>query len=218
MAAKEKTVICVDLDGTILDSMEAHAKAFNLAFKKNNLPTVMEKDIISCFGPPAEEIVKKLFPKISKRKLPQTVSDKNNFLIKQTAKYAKQIPDADKALEELKKQYKLALISNCVHSEITALLKATGINPKIFDAILGKGEMDHKPSPEVIKNVERVAGAKVEYVVGDTIYDIRTGKSANVKTVAVLSGVHDIKKLGGENPTLIVKSIAILPDILFGRL
>ena len=33
-----------------------------------------------------------------------------------------------------------------------------------------------------------------------------------------LAACNLIKKLGGENPTLIISSIAILPDILFGRL
>lgn len=218
MAAKAKPILCFDLDGTLLYSDEAHARAYNKAFEKNNLPIKPHREITSKFGPPAEVIIKQIFPKISRRKLPKTVKDKNEFLIKETAKFAKVIPGAPEALLELKKKYRLALISNCTHDEILVLLKAIGIKPRLFDAILGKGEMDHKPSPKIIKNVERALGGNVEYMIGDTTFDIKTGKAANIKTIAVLTGTHDIKKLGAEKPTIIIQSVALLPDILFGRL
>lgn len=211
-------IICLDLDGTIIRTSKAHAASFKEAFAKARLPARSSSEIISKFGPPAELIVKSLFPKISKRKLAQVVKDKNKLLIKKYAKLAEPIPKVVDALKELKKKYKLALISNCVREEIIALLKAAKIPIRLFDAILGKGEMDHKPSADIIKNVERALKGKVEYIVGDTIYDIRTGKMAGVKTVAVLSGVHDVKKLGAEDPDIIVQSLAALPDVLFGRL
>ena len=218
MATRVKKVICFDLDGTILDSARAHAESFKMAFKKNNLPYRSSGEIISNLGPPAEIIVKKLHPRISKRKLEQTVKDKNEFLLKKTATLAKPIPGVVEALKELKKYYKLALISNSIHEEIVKLLKAAKIPPRLFDVILGKGEMDHKPSKEVVKNVEKLARAKVEYFVGDTTFDIKTGKAAGVKTIAVLSGIHDIKQLGDEDPTMIIESVAVLPEILLGRL
>ena len=75
-----------------------------------------------------------------------------------------------------------------------------------------------KPSPEIVRKVEEKLEARVEYFIGDTIYDIETGKAAKVKTVAVLSGAGKIKELAEKNPTMIIESIAILPDILEGRL
>jgi len=218
MATLRKKVICFDLDGTILNTNKAHAEAFKLAFKKNNLPYRSTDEIVSKFGPPAEIVVKKLFPKISKRKLEQTVKDKNEFVLNKTASFAKQIEGVADALKELKKYYKLALISNSKHEEIVKLLKAAKISPRLFDLILGAGEMDHKPNKEIIENVEKLTHSKVEYFVGDTTYDIRTGKAAGVKTIAVLSGIHDIQTLGKEDPTMIIESVAVLPDILLGRL
>ena len=218
MAAQPKKIICTDLDGTILESRRAHATAFKLAFKKNNLPFRSSDEIVSLFGPPAETIIKRLYPKISKRKLEQTVKDKNNFVLKKTGILSKPIDGVVGALKELRKHYKIALISNSRHDEIIVLLKAAKISPRLFYVILGYGETAPKPSKAIVKNIEKIAKGRVEFFIGDTIYDIKTGKAAGVKTVAVLSGIHDIKQLGDEDPTLIIENISVLPEILFGRL
>ena len=106
------------------------------------------------------------------------------------------------------------LISNSEHSEIIDLLDEAKINPALFNGIFGAEELDHKPDPDVIKHIEKMLKSDVEYIVGDTIYDIQTGKNAKIKTVGVLTGIHDIKTLGKEEPTIIVKSLAVLPDVL----
>ena len=209
MAARPKKIICTDLDGTILESRRAHAAAFKLAAQKNNLPFRGSDEIVSLFGPPAEVIVKKLYPKISKRKLEQTVKDKNDFLLKKTGNLAKPIDDVVGALKELRKHYQIALISNSRHDEIVVLLKAAKISPRLFDIILGYGETAPKPSKEIVKNIEKIAKGRVEFFIGDTIYDIKTGKAAGVKTVAVLSGIHDVKQLGDEDPTMLIENIAV---------
>lgn len=213
-----RTVICFDLDGTLADTFEAHVRAFNFAFQKNNLPTKTYRDIIANFGDTAEHIVAKLFPKLSDRKLPQVVRDKVDFFNKGTFKLVKPIEGAAGALELLKEKYALALVSGSTHMEILLTLKEVKIPAKIFDVILGKGEFEPKPSPDAVKKVEKKIGSGVEYFVGDTIYDIKTGRSAGAKTVAVLGGAEDVKMLGSENPTMIIKSVAVLPEILEGEL
>jgi phosphoglycolate phosphatase len=209
----KKKILVFDLDGTVLDSSEAHAKAFNLAFQKNNLIKLPETKLIRKFGPPSREIIKKLFPSISQRRLESIAKAKKAFL-KQTAHYTKAIPGVTEALKKLKKKYTLVLISNSEHSEIIDLLDEVNINPSLFNGIFGAEELDHKPDPDVIKHIEKMLKSDVEYIIGDTIYDIRTGKNAKVKTAGVLTGVHDIKTLGKEEPTIIIKSLAILPDAL----
>ena len=216
MAAK--TIICFDLDGTLADTTEAHVKSFQAAFEKNHLAYKTSSEIVAKFGLTAEDIVKELFPKISKRKLPKVVEDKIEIFVQSDFNLTRPILGVADALQELKKTHKLALVSNAIHEEIIAILKKAGIKPAIFDVILGSHEMDHKPEPQIVKNVEKAVGGKVEYFVGDTIYDVKTGKAAKVKTIAVLSGIHDIKKLGSENPTIIIKSVALLPEMLKGEL
>lgn len=213
-----RTIICFDLDGTLANTFDAHIRAYNFAFQKNNLPTKTYRDIISNFGDTAEHIIMKLFPKLSDRKLPAVVKDKVDFFNRDTFKLVKPIEGAAEALDLLKERHVLALVSGSTHREIMLTLKEVGIPAKVFDIILGKGEFEPKPSPDAVKKIEGKLGLKVEYVVGDTVYDIKTGRSAGAKTVAVLSGAENVKMLGSENPTMIIKSVAVLPEILEGEL
>ena len=211
-------IICFDLDGTLIDSNEAHATSYNESFKKNNLPTFPLKEIISKFGPPAEKVIKSLIKNISEEKLKQVVADKRNLLIKQTAKLAKPIPGVAEALEDLSKNFKLVIFSHSTKEEISALMSAVKLKKKFFTAILGPEAIHEKPDPDIIDAVEEKARGKVMWVVGDTTYDIKTGENAEISTIAVLTGVHSLEVLSKENPTIILQSVALLPEYFKGEL
>ncbi len=217
--AKEKTIICFDMDGTLFTSNEAQVASFNKAFEKNNLEVQTSRDLIAKFGMPSITIIREFFPNIPERKIQKVAKDKTNFMARETYALIKPIPGTREALEELKEKYYVAVISNSTHEEIILTLKQAGLSARFFDAIACAQEVEHgKPAPDEIFKVEKKLKAKAEYMVGDTIYDMQAGKAAGIKTVAVLTGVHDIVKLGEENPTLIVESVAVLPDVLSGRL
>jgi phosphoglycolate phosphatase-like HAD superfamily hydrolase len=73
-----------------------------------------------------------------------------------------------------------------------------------------------KPSPEAL--LKCVAGMDLNLddciIVGDSVNDIRAGKAAGVKTVAVLSGIFSLRELINEKPDLIMKNINFLPDFI----
>ncbi|HIH14437.1 MAG TPA: HAD family hydrolase [Nanoarchaeota archaeon] len=213
-----KTILCFDLDGTLINSNEAHIASFTKAIELNNLPFVPSRTLLALFGKPADVIVRTLFPDIPERKIQKVAKDKSDFMIKDTYKLVKQVPGAVEALEMLKEKYYIALISNSQHDDITALLKGAGIPAKLFDAAACRQEVAHgKPAPDEIFKIEKKLNAKVEYVIGDTIYDLMAGKAAGKKTIAVLSGVHDMALLSTENPNVIIESVAVLPDLLFEK-
>lgn len=75
---------------------------------------------------------------------------------------------------------------------------------------------DPKPSPEAIIKCARQLDIQMCrcIVVGDSIVDIRAGKNAGTKTVAVLSGIFSYDELKREKPDLILESINQLPQFL----
>jgi len=211
-------IICFDLDGTLIDSTDVHVKAFQEAAIKNNLRYRSSFEIARLLGPPAEVIAKRLYPRASTRKLQKLVKDKIDITIKKTAKYVMPIKGVLAVLKDLKKKYKLVLITNCTHKEMTALLKKAGIDPKVFDLILTKETLPApKPSKKIIEYIENKLKGKVKYFVGDTTYDVNTAKAAKVKSIAVLSGVHDYKTLQRVEPDIILKDISYLPKITEGE-
>ncbi len=211
---KIKPLICFDLDGTLVESTNAHILAYNEAFKKNNLPTKSYDEVKRWLGIGIITVIPELQPGISSRKLLACVQDHSTFLNKNADKIMP-IPGIQDAITALKEKYKIAVLSNNLHADITRILKIAGFKLGQFDIIVGSDDVAHqKPMPDEIFKAEKLAHEQASFMVGDTIYDMRAGKKANVKTIAVLTGVHSLSQLWAEKPTMVVKSIKDLPGIL----
>ncbi len=218
---KKRVLICLDMDDTLVDANKAHIIAYNRAFIKNGLSQVSAKRLKALFGMVSSIIVKKLFPKLTKRYAKKICDDNHLFLIEETKKHTRPFKGAIKTLKELKKHYYLALLSNCRHNEIDVTLKKVRLNKKLFDAIIGNDDIKHpKPSPDEVIKAKHLICKKLKikrittYMVGDTIYDLRAGKRAGAKTIGVLTGNQDYKTLKKENPDMILKNINELPRAL----
>lgn len=206
-------LICFDLDNTLVDSDKVHVLAFNKAFKKNNLPEVKSVKQVRLFGMVAELIVKTIFPRLSAKKIRKVVEDHNDFVVKETKKFAKPFPGVKAVLKKLKRDYQLGVVSNCSHKEIKAIVRAAGLD--MFDILVGNDDVKHgKPCPDEILKAEKLTHLNAAYMVGDSPYDIIAGKKAKAVTVAVLTGRYSRKILEAKHPDYFLKSLKELPRIL----
>ena len=211
----KKELICFDMDNTLLKSNPVHIKAFQKAFKHNGLPKITNKKLISKFGLPGEILVKELYPMLTKKEVKKVVKDHDDFVVKKTYKYAKPINGAKKTLKELKKHYKIAILTNCKHKEIIPILKGAGINRKLFNFVIGNDDVKHgKPFPDELFKAEKLAHEKASYMIGDSIYDIKAARKAKVNGIAVLTGDHSRALLQKQKPKAILRSIKQLPKYL----
>lgn len=211
----KKSLICFDLDNTLIYSNKAHVKAFEMAFVKNNLKKLKAKKIESMLnGRHAHIVVRLLFPQITNKLLEKVVADHHAFLT-ETGRYAKQIPEVIKTLKTLKKSYRIAIVSNCTHAEMKALMNGSKITKNLFDYIIGKEDVKHsKPYPDEIFKAEQMAHLDAKFMVGDSIYDIIAAKKAKIKAISVLTGLAKKKELLRYKPDYIIKSIKNLPEVL----
>lgn len=203
------------MDGTLINSLSAHAKAFIKSFDYNKLAKKRESEIMPLIGMRADKAIRNLYPNISQRKLEICIEKYHEYLKNETYKYITPISGVMDSLKKLKKEYDLALISGTKHSEIQKMLEFSDIDQNIFKVIIGGDDIKHqKPSDEAIRKVEELTEGKVEWVVGDTIWDIQSGKLAKVRTVAVLTGKTSIENLVKTDPTMIIQSVYMLPEAL----
>lgn len=212
-----KPLICFDLDSTIINSDIAHVFAYNKALKELGLPTRKPKEIYKHFGKPKEWVARDITPKGTTLELRKKLDVlKRRYLINEGFyKKAKRIPEAIPTIKKLKKRYKIAILSNCGHRNIRYLLRGAGIDINLFDFIIGNNDVKHsKPYPDELFKAEKIAKEKASYMVGDSIYDVRAGKRAKVKTIAVVTGHNSLKQLQKEKPYKIIKSIKELLEVL----
>ena len=114
-----KPLICFDVDETLVHSNNVHIKSFNKAFIKNNLKPINEKRLAKALqGESSETIIKKFYPRLKVKDVEKVHLDKRRFVIKETYRYVKQIDKSSNILKNLKKYYRIALISNFFHHEI----------------------------------------------------------------------------------------------------
>ncbi|GAB4327854.1 MAG: HAD family hydrolase [Promethearchaeota archaeon] len=89
---------------------------------------------------------------------------------------------------------------------------------RVFSLILGYNEVSKpKPDPEGIRKIMERLGvtdpSRVVYV-GDMATDVRAGKAAGVKTVAVATGLVPPEKLRAEGPDVLLEGVEGLGKVL----
>jgi len=208
--------ILLDLDGTIVDSREAYLEAAKAAFMAIGQKTVNVRI--------ATEIPRKLEQNLSINNIIEGV-DAQKFLdtylnayYKTTAIKTKAMPNISETLKKLSQKAKLALITmrHVPKENVLKELEKFGLT-KYFQSVMTALDTHlPKPSPEALIKCAKQLGIKISEcaVVGDSIADVRAGKTAGAKTVAVLSGIFTREELEREKPDLVLKSINELPDFL----
>ena len=204
------------MDNTLLHSDKAHAKAFNMALVKMGLKKVSYYKMAKHFGKPKEGVALAIVGR-NKKLQEQFIDFHDYYLYKDTKKYTRKIRGVVSVLKKLRKKYDLALLSNCSHRNIQILTKAAKLDHKLFKVLVGNDDIKHpKPAPDEIRKAKKILHIKKEetYMVGDSIYDIKAGKRAKVKTIGVLTGLYSKETLLKEKPDLILKSVRDLPKYL----
>jgi len=215
--AKLKTkCILLDLDGTVLDSKNAYLAAAQTALKsmgrKNidvktamELPKRLEQDL------PIDDLLAGL-------DVTMFLQTYLKAFYKTTAEDTKPFPNAEDTLRRLSSKAKLALTTrrSLPAVDVLRILEKFGL-ARYFQKIVTSLDTENpKPDPEALVKCLKHLGIKACdcITVGDSVVDIRAGKNAGIRTVAVLSGIFGREELEREKPDLILKNISELPHFL----
>jgi len=208
--------ILLDLDGTVVDSTEAYSEAVKTALAAMGQKMVDTKIVT--------ELPRRLEQNLPINNLLKGI-DVQKFLeiylkayYQATATKTKPMPKISETLQKLSERAKLALITmRCVPKEkVLWELKKLGLSKYFQFITTALDTHDPKPSPEALIKCAKQLGIRTCecVVVGDSVADIKAGKTAGAKTVAVLSGIFSREELEREEPDLILESVNQLPDFL----
>ncbi len=205
--------IFFDLDGTIVDSREAYLEAAKTAFQ--------------AIGQEAPEAATALdIPKRLEQNQPIddiTRGNTQKFLAVYLKTYyavtefkTKPIPNVHATLATLHEKAKLALITMryVPKTAITKELQQFGLAQYFTHIITALDAHKPKPSPEALITTVKAMDVQICdcVIVGDSVSDVKAGKAAGAKTVAVLSGLFSHEELAREHPDLILKDVTQLPN------
>ena len=200
-------IVGFDLDGTLVDSNRDLAPAINHALHLVGRPAIpadatrkligggarrmLERATELTGGPPAEDEFEAMFAAL--------LTHYEAHIADHTVPY----PGCLDALDALAERgCKLAVITNKIEVYSRKLLDALGMTGR-FEVILGGdtlGPGRAKPAPDMIDTAILICGGGTFAMVGDSSYDVRAAKNANVPVVALSFGYNDMpaEELGAD--------------------
>lgn len=189
--------VLFDLDGTLIDSFDAHILSYKKALEKFDLP-VKEDAIRKDFGLIAEDILRKEYPDLSEEKVRGIVGLKRKFFVGSCLSEIKLFPGVFNVLSKLKSEgFLLALCTSSSKKEALEILDYFQI-ADFFRVVVGGDEIENpKPAPDILlKACERLSvSTKDSVFVGDSVFDEQAGKKAGIKFFMVDPEGPDFSKL-----------------------
>lgn len=215
MISKFRAIV-LDMDGTLVDSSEAHLKAWLKAAEILGVH-LSEAKIKSEFGKSSYDMAKAFLPWENAEEAIRFAKLKDELFMKSYLDLVKPIPGVREALEGFKvRGICTAVASSNPRKLVSEVLKLTGLLNYV-DIVVGSEDVKRgKPYPDMIEEaIKRLNVKPYETIyVGDTIYDVEAGKVAGVFTVAVLTGVSSREELEKSHPDMIVTDLKCLLEIL----
>ena len=188
----EIKAVIFDIDGTLIDSNDAHAESFVEAFRKFG-KTVSFVELKWLIGMGADKILPKYLTKKEIEKFGDDLTEyrKQIFLEKYLPKL-KIFPKMRPLLEKLKRDGKrIALASSASEEELEKYHELLNIDDLLDGETSSDDAEESKPAPDIfqaalrkLKDVEKSEAI----VIGDTPYDGEAARQAKLKIIGVKSG------------------------------
>ena len=198
--AAQLHAILFDVDGTLVDSNDAHAEAWIRAFAEHGITTdhVLVRKCIGMGGD-------KLMPRVSgieeESREGAAIAKRRSEIFKQEfLSSVRPFRDVQPLLAKLKAwNYTLVAASSAKKDELQPLLKVCGASPYMDDATSSDDAEESKPDPDILQAaLQRANVSHLQAVmVGDTPYDVEAAHRAGVATVAFRCGGWDDGDLHG---------------------
>jgi HAD superfamily hydrolase (TIGR01549 family) len=193
------TSVLLDLDGTLIDSNDAHAMAWMEALRDHSISMAFQ-EVRDKVGMGSDQLLPALgiF-----RENPQSESitrRKTEIFRMRYLPGVHPFPAAKELVEHLMSHgFKLVVASSASEEELQALLKQAGLNDLLRNFTSASEAGSSKPEPEVVTAALRKVHAlpSEALLIGDTPYDIFAARRAGVDTVAFTCGGCTAQELKG---------------------
>ena len=186
----QKPAILFDIDGTLIDSNDAHVEAWHRAFLAAG-HVFSRTQIHAQVGKGGDNLVPSLLPDLPAEQQ-ERLAEAEGEIYK--GEFMRRVDPFDGAREVLKnladRGHILVLASSASRAEVDYyidLLDADGV----ISGSTSKDDVPHsKPCPDIFEAALRLTGQPADnaIVIGDTPYDVLAARRAHIPSIAVLSG------------------------------
>lgn len=201
--------LLLDLDGTILDTLDDLCDSVNFALSAHGHPTRTKREIRAIVGNGVINLITRSLPEgVSEKEFEECLATyKEHYEVNKTKKTAPYNGIAE-ALSALRATgYKLAIVSN-KHAEAVEGLYNLFFAELVDFALGNSADLPKKPAPDMVFAAAKKLGVPLDECVfiGDSEVDFKTAQNAGVPCISVTWGFRDEDSLRAAGATLFVHS------------
>jgi HAD superfamily hydrolase (TIGR01509 family) len=183
--------VIFDVDGTLVDSNDQHARAWVDALAEAGFPVPYD-EVRPLIGMGGDKVLPKLTGLSDEDDKGKHIAERREKIF--AAKYLPEVrplPGARELLVRLRNDgLRLAVASSSKKEMLTKLLSLVGAEDLLEAKTSSDDAENSKPDPDIVQAALRRLGEKKEdtVMIGDTPYDIEAAAGAGIKSIGFRSG------------------------------
>lgn len=195
-----------DWDGTIIDSTAKIISCMHRAIEENSLPARADQQVQNIIGLGLPEAILQLFPDINEAQLNTLRQSYSAHFVAADQVPCDFFPGVMTTLEQLRQRgHLLAVATGKSRKGLSRVLSNLEMS-SYFDGSRCADETASKPDPLMLQQLlqELAVDNSDAIMVGDTEFDLAMAANADVASIGVSYGAHEVKRLETHNPRLCI--------------
>jgi HAD superfamily hydrolase (TIGR01509 family) len=185
------SAVLLDVDGTLVDSNDAHAHAWIRAFREHGVD-VDPAEVRTCIGMGADKLMPRAADVYADTPDGERISRRRKeIFLTECLPVVKPFPGARELVVWFKaNSLTVVVASSATEDELKPLLELAGVHDLIDGRTSSDDARESKPDPDILCAALRKAGAEAgdAVMIGDTPYDIGAAAAAGVAAIAFRTG------------------------------
>jgi HAD superfamily hydrolase (TIGR01509 family) len=194
-------VVILDIDGTLIDSNDAHAQAFLDAAEELGLEVPEFREVWRRIGMGGDKLIPEVWGFEKDSEQGEKLNQRKGEIFRERFLPTLQPTRGARALLHRMRDdgIKLVIATSADKEDLDGLLERAGVQDLIQAATSADDVEASKPDPDIVHAARDEGGYSTEQTVmlGDTPYDVEAANKAGVPIIAVRSGGWGDEDLGG---------------------
>jgi HAD superfamily hydrolase (TIGR01509 family) len=182
--------VLFDLDGTLIDSNEAHAQAWTEALREHGVATEVDR-IRPLIGMGGDKLLPAAAHINAESDFGNAITRRKKEIFARLLPHLRATRGARPLLECLREQHvKVVIATSADDRELRALLERAGVHDLIHEGASKDDAAESKPDPDIVHAALARAGTppQATVMIGDTPYDIEAAARAGIQSIALRCG------------------------------
>jgi phosphoglycolate phosphatase-like HAD superfamily hydrolase len=197
---RQFTAVLLDVDGTLIDSNDAHAHSWCDALAEFDRPVEFAR-IRRLIGKGGDKLLAETVGLSNTEGPGRSISRRRQQLfLRDHVPNLKPFPQSAELVRRMHDEgFKLAIATSAKTKEMNILLEIVGVQSWIDATTSSDDAEESKPDPDIVcAAIQKLkVPASQSVLLGDTPYDIEAATRADVATIALLSGGWQLEDLQG---------------------